>query len=101
MLRTLKETCELHGLRHRAVSNRLKQLGYIKTSKSGDGLVPDYSRMATADLFMARNQNYYIPVQGGQINKQRTVVAVTDAGAELVCKLCPDLAKPVEQERAG
>ena len=99
MLRTLKETCELYGLRHRAVSNRLKQLGYIKTS--GDGLVPDYTRKATADLFKSRYQNFYIPAPSGRINKQRTVVAVTDAGAELVCKLCPDLAKPVEQERAG
>lgn len=100
MLRTLKEACELYGLRHRAVSNRLKQLGYIKTSINGDGLVPDYARMATAEHFKARYQNFYIPAPSGRINKQRTVVAVTDAGAELVCKLCPDLAKPAEQERA-
>jgi hypothetical protein len=98
MLRTLKEACDQHGLRHRAVSNRLKKLGYIKTSIHGNGLVPDYGCKATAEHFRLRNQNFYIPGPNGRINKTRTVVAVTDAGEELVCKLCPDLAKPLEQE---
>lgn len=98
MLRTLKEACEQHGLRHRAVSNRLKKLGYIKTSIHGNGLVPDYSRMATAEHFRLREQNFYILHNDQRIQKQRTVVAVTDAGEELVCRLCPDLAKPIEQE---
>lgn len=98
MLRTLKEACEQHGLRHRAVSNRLKKLGYIKTSINGDGLVPDYTRKASAEHFKLREQHFYILFNGQRITKQRTVVAVTDAGEELVCRLCPDLAKPLEQE---
>jgi hypothetical protein len=95
MLRTLKEACEQHGLRHRAVSNRLKKMGYIKTSINGDGLVPDYSRQATSEHFALREQHFYIQLQGSRINKQRTVVAVTDAGEELVCRLCTDLAIPL------
>lgn len=101
MLRTLKEACDQHGLRHRAVSNRLKKLGYIKTSIHGTGLVPDYSRKASADHFKLREQQFYILHNGNRIQKHRTVVAVTDAGEELVCKLCPDLIKEPEQEHSA
>lgn len=89
----LKCVCEMHNLRHRAVVNRLKKSRYLKTGQFG--LVPDYANSATSDHFITRTEKYWIPMPGGNRKYcERTVIACTPAGQELVAKLCADLTKP-------
>ncbi|WP_157581323.1 hypothetical protein [Spongiibacter tropicus] len=96
-LPTLQNVCEQYGLRYRAVWNRLKKLGYLRSNDQYDGMLPDYRNNATADQFRSFNRQYYVPSPTGRIPKWRSVITCTPKGTEVVLRTCGDLTQQQEQ----